>query len=435
MSISLRSGFYALLEKGSGMVFGFGSLFFLLRILSKEEMGAWVLFLTVISFVEVARIGLLQNALVRFLSTSEEQERPQIATASFVLNMALTLFSALFLLILGEPLAGVWEIPVLPLLFFLYLPGLFLLIPLYHVNFIQQFHRDFRGIFLSNFIRKGIFFAFVCWLFFSGAQPELPRLVLVQVVGIIVGAIAGIIMARPYLSFSRKLDRAWVKKLFHFGKFVFGTNINAMLYKSVDKIMLGSMVSRSAVALYEPALRIASLAEVPSFSIAAVVFPDSAKQAAEQGPGAVRDLYERSVGLILALVMPFALVGLLFPRFCVGLLGGEAYLEAAPLLQLTMVYTLFIPFAVQFGTALDAIGRPRLNFLMTILGNGINVICNYLFIRAFGLIGAPLGTLTTYLISFVIYQTVLFRILGVRFYQPFRYIAYFYTLWWKKIRR
>lgn len=54
----LHSGFYTLMDRFMQMVFGFGGIFFLLRIFSKGDFGTWVIFLTIVSFIEVGRIGL-----------------------------------------------------------------------------------------------------------------------------------------------------------------------------------------------------------------------------------------------------------------------------------------------------------------------------------------------------------------------------------------
>ena len=68
----LISGLYAFFEKSATYLFGFGSVFILYRVLEVSEMGIWVLFLTICAFLEVTRMGLIQNALVKFLSSEDE---------------------------------------------------------------------------------------------------------------------------------------------------------------------------------------------------------------------------------------------------------------------------------------------------------------------------------------------------------------------------
>lgn len=54
-----RAGFFTLADRFAGLVLAFGSLYCLLRLLSKEDFGTWALFLTVAAFIEVARNGLI----------------------------------------------------------------------------------------------------------------------------------------------------------------------------------------------------------------------------------------------------------------------------------------------------------------------------------------------------------------------------------------
>ncbi len=430
MSFSLRSSAFALFEKGSGLIFGFGTLFALLRALSKEALGVWVLFLTITSFVEVARMGLIQNALVRFLTISDEEECKRITTASAFINGILTIFAIAVTVVPAGFFSRLWQASYLEPMLYLNVLTMLMLGPLYHVNFVQQANLDFKGIFLANFIRRGILFFYVVTLFFYETPIELLNLVWVQITGALVAFIVSFLWARKYVKFSKVIDWAWVKTLFGFGKYVFGTNINAMLYKSMDKLMIGGMVSNAAVAIYELAIRLANLAEVPSYSIASVLYPHSSKKVKEEGTKAVGKLYEHSAGIILAIVLPFAIIVLGFPRVIIQIVGGEKYLDAVPLLRLTMLYTLFIPFAVQFGTVLDAIGKPKVNFFFTIIGILINFSMNFVFILKYGLIGAAWGTLLTYFITFVIQQIVLYKILRVRFYRAFYNIFSFYRYCW-----
>jgi len=416
---------YNILERVSVLLFGFGSLYFLLRALTKDEFGTWVLFLTTVSFFEVARIGLLQNALVKYLTTSTPEDYPKINTASAVNNILLSIFNVALLLIIAYPLSLLWG-PELFQLLLIYTITTIILIPFFQCNFIQQANLDFRGIFYGNFFKQGIFFLWVAYAYFSGWKIELIHLAMLQIATATIGAGVTWFFARPYLRFSKIIDWPWVKKLFNFGRYVFGTNLSAMMYKSIDKLMLGSLLSTGAVAMYELALRITNLAEVPSFSISNMVFPQSARQMASEGKESVKLLYEKSVGAILAMVVPFVLFTLLFPEFIITVIASEKYLDAVPILRLTILFGLFIPFAIQFGTVLDSIGRPKINFYFTLLGAFLNIIFNYIFITNFGVIGAAYGTLTSYGITFVIMQFVLAKELNVQILNTFKYGFLFY---------
>ncbi|MFK7933823.1 MAG: flippase [Saprospiraceae bacterium] len=425
----LKSGLFTLFEKGSVFLFGFGSTYLLLRALTKEQFGVWVIFFAVISFVEVGRIGLLQNALVKYLATVDKDDEKQyssIVTASFVLNLILTAICIGIIALVAQPLAELNEAPELINLLYIYMITTSLLVPFHQFNFIQQGNFDFKGIFWSNFTRQGLFFCFVVVIYFSSVEVTLTKLALWQIVTAVAGAITSWWFARPYLRFSRQLSWEWVSKLFHFGKYVFGTNLSTTLYKTIDRLMLGTLLSPIATATYEVAIRITNLADVPTFSIAAIVFPQSAKQMKEDGQSAIKDLYEKSVGAILAFLIPFFTFIWIFAEPIITIIATEKYLDAVPILRWTLLFGLFMPFAVQFGTVLDSIGKPNVNFFFTLFSAVLNVVFNYVFIINYGVIGAAYGTVLTYAVIFVLMQIILNRMLGVVFWNAFKNIIPFY---------
>ena len=129
------------------------------------------------------------------------------------------------------------------------------------------------------------------------------------------------------------------------------------------------------------ALRVNNLAEVPTTTLATILFPQSAKRNHAEGVSAAKYLYEKSVGVLLALIIPLIAFILIFANVIVNIIGSEKYAAAVPVLRLTIFYGFFMAFAIQFGTVLDSIGKPKINFLITALGACVNLCSNYFFIK------------------------------------------------------
>ena len=96
----VKSGSYSISERIFGQFIGFGNMFLLLRIVSKEQFGLWIQFLILATVIEVSRTGLIQNGLIRFLTTSSEEEKPKINTASLFNALALTLIVIILIFII-----------------------------------------------------------------------------------------------------------------------------------------------------------------------------------------------------------------------------------------------------------------------------------------------------------------------------------------------
>jgi O-antigen/teichoic acid export membrane protein len=423
----LKSGFYTLSEKGAALLFGFGGAVLLFRLMPQAQFGIWVLFLSITSIIEVGRVGLLQNALVVFLSTKEGGEAGRITTASFVLNGMLT--SGIVLLLLGlSPLAArLFDAPELSVLLKIYCFTTIALIPFFQCNYIQQANLDFKGIFWGNLIKGGVLFGFILFLFLAKKQVHLVSLAWVQVVAAVLASGVAWGFAKKFVKFSRHIDWAWMKHLFNYGIYVFGTNLSTQIFKNTDKLLLGSLPGggKVAVALYDAAIRVTNLTDVPTSSMATMLFPQSARRVKE-GKEAIKQLYEKAVGAILAFMIPCIAGVMVLADWIILVVAGKEYAEAAGLLRITILFGLFMPYAVQFGTVLDSIGKPKINFVFTLGSLVLTVLLNLVFIRQYGAYGAAVGTLLAYCLTFVLMQFFLYKHLNVNSLKPFFYMIEFY---------
>lgn len=423
-----------MMQRLSVILFGFGSFFILVRTMDKATYGTWVLYLTVTTFLELARNGLIQNSLVKFLAGAEPGEQGKIIAASFTLTSIVTAVCIILNVSLAHSLSLMWESPELEPMFYLStivytLSGCF-----YQFQYIEQANLKFTGIFVATAIRQGFTFFYVLTCFIIDREVTLISLVFVQMVGTGLAATVSFLFARPFIHVDFKGSRVWMNKLLHYGKFVFGTSLSSSIFNSVDQMMLGAMMSNVAVGGYNIAVRITQFVEVPTASIAAIVFPQSVKRMESQGTTAIKYLYEKSVGVILAFLFPGLLFALIFPDFVVEMIAGENYPETTSVLQVTILFCLLVPFGRQFGTILDAINFPHINFMVVLSSTILNIILNFVMIRQYGVIGAAYASLLARIISLVVAQIILKKKLNVNSFQPLVYAFKFYGELYGRLR-
>jgi O-antigen/teichoic acid export membrane protein len=433
----LRSGMFSLLEKAVGMAFNLGTAMLLLRSLPKEAFATWSIFILLAYFVEMGRSGLLQNGLVRSLATRKDQfvEQGKIGTAALLLNLTYSLVSSLLVWSSVDWICRQYQVPMLPEM----LPAYFLTNILMafgaHAYFVQQAYFEFRGVFWMAVFYRGVPFLWVVFCWINHWPLALWTFSAAMLAGTFFAALASGWYARPYLFFARKADMGWIKNLVGYGKFVLGTNLSTMLYKNIDKLTLSQLIGPAAFALYDAAGRVTQLVEAPAFSIAAVVFPKSAEKMALEGTAGVKNLYESSVGATLAVILPFVVFVWCFAESVIVIFAGKDYADAADLLRLTALFGLFMPYAVQFGTALDATGKPDVNLAYTFFTAVLNLVLSYYFVQNWGLYGAVYATLTGYMISFVLMQHYLYKHFGVNALRALPYIPAFYQTGWRLLKR
>ena len=422
----LRSGFINIVQNFSGVFFGFAGFYLLVRLLTKHDFGVWTLFISTTTILEAIRSGLLQNALIKYISSSDTKEHPAIITASFAINGIVQVVCIAAILIFSPYLSRLWDAPQLVEMMYWYI-AIYLLSGLQaQFNGIEQANLRFNGIFVTTIIRQGVFFTFVLVCYLFSFSVELVFLVWVQIASALAGMLIAYTHARNHLALSAKVSRDWMGKLFGYGKYAFGTLISSLLSGTIDQMMLGAMLSPAASGAFNIAVRITNLIDIPGNAVATIVFPQSAKRMESEGPSAIKYLYEKSVGTTLALVVPVVIFLYLFSGIVITLIAGEKYADSIPLLQITLIYCLLIPFGRQFGTILDSIGKTRMTFFVVIGTATLNLCLNYFFIRQWGVVGAAYATLCSNIVGFAVAQVILKREIGVNILNTFVYMYKFY---------
>ena len=420
----LKSSSYSLLGYAAQLGLAFVSFLLLIRAMSPYDFGVWVLFLTPTSFAEMGRIGLTQNAVVKYY-VDNEQDRPQIVTAGFLLNTLCTLVLSLVLVAISYPLAKLWSAPELPSLMLWYPAIAMIHGTARYFDAVHMGQQDFKGIFWSKLLYGTGFVFGIGWVWWKFGSVDLHYLPLLQLLAALPAVLVFAFYRRAILRFG-SADKAWVKKIFHFGKFVLGTNFSSMFFNKVDLLMLAFFLNPIAVGLYNVATRITNYMEVPMSGISQAIYPRLAQVGQERGYLKVGALYERSVGYLLALTIPIVGLVFFFPEPIIQLVAGHQYLDAAPILSILVIAVLVKPWGRLFGITLDAIGKPKLNFYFLLTGLLLNIILNAVFIQLWGLKGAAFATLVS-LWSFVITgQLFIVRIIPIRQSEIWRRFWIFY---------
>lgn len=421
----MKAGSYSLLGYAAQLGFAFVGFLILVRLLPEYEFGVWVLYMTLVSFAEMGRSGLLQNAVVKFCVENEE-EYGTILSSGLWVNIIGSLLLGLSLVLLSQPLSVLWKAPELANLMWWYLPWALLHGTARFMDFPHMVHHDFQGIFWSKSINGFFFLAGIvgCWLYFG--KVELFWLPIMQIVAAIPALLIMLWYRNDYLRWG-SYSGDWAKRILHFGKFVLGTNISSMLFNKMDLMMVGFFLNPTAVAIYNVATRVTNYLEVPMSGISQVIYPKIAMANSNGSKSEVGALYEKSVGIIVALILPLVIVVLGLSEWVVILIAGKAYASAAPLLNILVLAVMIKPWGRLFGITLDAIGKPQLNFLLLAISLLLNIGLNVLFISWWGLEGAAIATLTAMVLLVVSGQILIDRIIPISQWNILKQIIQVYT--------
>lgn len=422
-----NAGILSLLQNGLNLIFGLGGFKLLTMMFAPEKWGIWALVLTTTTLFEIARNGMVQNAKIKFYKEASASNKHKVIQAAVVLNVLVSLAAALLLFGIAPLLAEVWNASPISNLLKIYALINIALIPFSSVNFLMQANLNFKGLLVTNATRTGLFFLFILYSFLSNKPPELEVLAFAQLGAVLLAGSVGLLLNRSFLKVEKD-QMLWptVGMLFRYGRFIFGTNFAAILYSSADQFLLGRLVNTQAVGLYNTAIRMNALAEVPVLAAAQVLFPYSVQtlQETRNAPD-LEKIYYKPVALILTLLLPFTLAGLIFPELIITILSREAYVsnESVMVLRVFSVGILFQPFMRQFGTLMDSIGWPHINFITVAVAACFNIFLNYTIIQFAGTSGAAFATATTHFLfviasGYILKQRLRIKVSKAIFFLP-----------------
>lgn len=423
----LKSGSYSTLELLSNQGLGLISFFILVRVMTKDDFGVWVLYMSTTTLLEQARIGFIKNGFIKYLNTGDDSLKGKIFAASIALNFLIFLITVLICAALAFYVGPVlWTTEILKPMFLWYIPYSFLLTFYLQFKMVEQAHLDFKGSFLTAFFRRIFFIAAIVFYIIIGRPLELMELTYLNVLSMVIGVIVSYSLAKGKIKLTFSVEKEWMKKLSSFGVYTFGTNLSAMILRNIDQFVLGSFQSKVYLALYNTAVRITNLIEIPTNAMSSIVYPKSVSMVHENKTHELKDMYERSVAIIFLFVLPIVIAVLIFPEFFIIVVAGRDYLDAVDYLRITILFALFVPFMRQSGTVLDSMGKPKINFYLTIIAAGVNVISNLLFIHFLGPIGAAYATLVSYTLILTVNQIYIRKFLGIEIRNVFMFIGYYY---------
>ncbi len=421
------NGVYAFLQNVVLFISGFASFVMLVRFYPKSEFGAWALYLSLTSFADVARAGFVTNALVKYASIQKnEAEYSNVLSGSLFLHIIFTIFLISVVYFLAPLIGSLWSSYEFYKLLLHYPIYAVCQIPFLFLSAVEQANLSFRNQYYGNLLRNSLFILLVAFISFSKFDFPIYYLPILQSVAVLAGGIYLFMTNRKVIKLSKKIDLKWLSKLIEFGKYVFGSNVITILFTNIDQILLGYYFNTKVVATYNTAMRVGNFSDIPMTSVATLIYPKSGQRLESVGMKGLRHLYERSVGMILAFVIPSVIILIIFAHPIIKFIATDAYLDAIPVIYLILFFSIFKPFIKYFGIVIEALDKPYFNFNLMMSLLMINFLLDLFLIPHYHLFGAAMGSLIALIIGTISSLLILGNLLEVRIKRIFRYTFNFY---------
>jgi len=365
-----RNTVWNLLGYGAPMIVAVFCIPVLIRGLGKERFGVLTLAWALIGYASLFDLGLgraLTQLVARKLGTGEEREIPSLAWTSLLLMMLLGFAGSLSILLISPWLAGrglnvpaelqretmqSFRLLALSLPFVITTAGL---------RGLLEAHQRF-GMINALRIPMGVFT-------FAGPLLVLPfSKSLLPVIGVLVGGrvvawAAHLLLCLrllPELGCSVCWERSVIGPLLRFGGWMTATNVVGPLMVTLDRFFIGALVSMTAVAYYATPYEVVTKFLLLPVALMGVMFPAfSAGFAQDRERTAV--LFGRSVKSLFLVLFPIMLCTVALAQDGLKLwLGAEFAQHSFRVLQLLAVGVFINSLAFAPFTLLQGVGRPDL---------------------------------------------------------------------------
>jgi len=195
----------------------------------------------------------------------------------------------------------------------------------------------------------------------------------------------------PVLRHSVSMHRAMVRPLINFGGWMTITNIVGPLMVSLDRFLIGAMVSMTAVAYYATPYEVVTKLWIIPGALMGVVFPAFAAALVQDRARAAR-LFDRAVNYIFLSLFPVVLIIVTLAREGLTLwLGSEFAGNSSLVLQLLAVGVFINSHAhVPFGLVQGA-GRPDLTAKLHLIELPFYLLILWWLLDAYGIVGAAIA--------------------------------------------
>jgi O-antigen/teichoic acid export membrane protein len=189
----------------------------------------------------------------------------------------------------------------------------------------------------------------------------------------------------------------------------------SILSANIDKVMIGFFWTSVEVGYYFTVQRITGLISIFAISVGTVLFPTISKLNVSKDIEVIKKTVHVAERYISMVLIPPIVVTILFASRIIEIMLDSAFLPAAPVLTTLLMWVLVFGLSQPYANLLYGINLPKVQAFIGGIVCLVNIILNYLFIPANGLlsnikigsyfinINGPTGAATATFLSIMVF--------------------------------
>lgn len=198
--------------------------------------------------------------------------------------------------------------------------------------------------------------------------------------------------AFPILKGGLCLDKRLIRSLLSFGGWVTVSNIVGPMVTYLDRFLVGSMLSLTAVAYYTAPYELVARIWILPWGLVSTLFPAFSVLSANGAHAELERIYSRSVKVLLLVVGPILLMIMLLAATILRVwLGNDFAMNSTAVLRILALGVFVVSMANVPFTFLQSLGRPDVPAKFHLFELSLYVGLAWLSIGKLGLVGAALA--------------------------------------------
>ena len=422
---------YILSLAGNSIMSGVGMItaIILLRALSINDMGIWILYLTSFLLLDTIRSGFLTVAFIKFYSGADADRANEIIGSTWVIALLITAF----FIILNIPAYFISiHIKNQGISLFLKWFGITYIVslPFFIATCILQGKQRFDQLLILRISNQG---SFVILLFALIVMKNINihTVIYSYILSNLLSSLLGIINGWTLFEKIKFKSGRALLDLYNFGKFSVGTSLSASLFGTADRFIITIMLGPAALAIFDTGAKLIQIVEIPLRSFIATAMPTLSSSYNKGLKKDVLSIMKKYIGMITIMLVPLTILTFVFADYIILILGGEKYVKslAPDVLRIFMLIALLYPVDRFLALTLDVIHKPKINFYKVIFMLTLTIVADYTGIY---LTGNVFGVVVTSVLPVLSGICISFYALN-KYYERFNFVD-IYILGFKEIK-
>ncbi|MSU54407.1 MAG: glycosyltransferase [Candidatus Staskawiczbacteria bacterium] len=366
------------------------------RILGPAEYGKYILINSITVFLGIPMLFGVDQAMLKYNSekTDNPERQKKILSTTLIIFFVLSLFFGSLFFACSPFLARIFSVST----------GLFnLAIVLTFSIFtftlsavgLQSFHKIKESAIIKLIQKALMLVIFSVMVFMAGIVSYVSAVVSLAVSSVIIFLLVAFYL-RKYIGFY--FDRAWAKKLVHYGSYGVFSSIAGAVSSNFDKIVINHFLSPAEIGLYGA---YSAAFVVPIFFLFgmfnAVFYPTVSRR---DNKMSIFHKVNRTIPLMFSAMLVFVMAS----GFFILMLYGKDYPFNITLGILFAILAMLMCLAGAYGAMMGSVGRRgvRVTTMAGIALMVVNIVLDFLLIPVIGLAGAALSLIIAYIVNVLV---------------------------------